>query len=189
MDNLLTASRRRLRLLVLGIGNLLYTDDGVGVHVVRELRKRRYASILVTEIGTAMLDALPLFEWADRVLVVDAIQAGGKPGSIYWGELSAIRPRALSHSIHDADIASVLGLMSPHRARPDVFVLGIEPASLELGLDLTATVRSVVSHAIGIIDNTLGGWRAETALRRSRVAISPARLQSVAAKSRLTTIV
>jgi len=188
MDNLLTASRRRLRLLVLGIGNLLYTDDGVGVHVVRELRKRRYASILVTEIGTAMLDALPLFEWADRVLVVDAIQAGGKPGSIYWGELSAIQSLCHGPSIHDVGIASVLTLMSKGASQPEVFVLGVEPASLDLGLGLTVTVRNVLPHVIGIINDTLRRWRAEGAPLRGRVAISPVRLQFVSAKPLPATI-
>jgi hydrogenase maturation protease len=158
--------RRGRRLLVLGIGHLLFTDDGIGIHIVRELRKQRRATVAVREIGTAILEAVPLLAWADRVLVVDAMQAGGKPGTMYWGELSAMVRQDARCSTHDLDLASALDLIPREVARPEVFVLGVEPESLDLGLGLSQTLQATMPHLAAIIDDVLRGWRAERAHHR-----------------------
>ncbi len=84
-DRKRASSRRRGRanILVAGLGNLLLADDGVGVHLVRALEGTTPRGVTVVDVGTAVLDALHLFEGADRVLALDAMQAGGAPGDIY----------------------------------------------------------------------------------------------------------
>ena len=70
--------------LVLGIGNLLLRDDGVGPHAVRALRARPLpANVEALDVGTAFLDAIPALEGAVRLVVVDAMRAGGAPGTVY----------------------------------------------------------------------------------------------------------
>ena len=64
------------RILVLGLGNLLLRDDGVGVQAVRQLQKDPPAGAKVVEVGTAVLDALHLYEWAGRCLAIDAQRDG-----------------------------------------------------------------------------------------------------------------
>jgi hydrogenase maturation protease len=162
-------SRSGCRLLALGIGNPLFTDDGIGVHVANELRKRRRASVVVGEVGAAMLDAVPLLAWADRVLVIDAVQSGGKPGTIYWGALSAMARRVAGRSVHDLDLSSALELIPRDGARPEVFVLGVEPESLDLGLGLSPTLRAVAPHVTAIAEAILRGWRAARAHHRSNL--------------------
>ncbi len=154
---------RRPRLLVLGIGNLLMSDDGVGVHAVRELRKQVRAGVLVTEVGTAILEAVPLLEWADRVLVIDALQAGAEPGTLYFAHLSQIQ-RCSPLSLHDVDLAAALALVRPSK-QPEIHVLGVEPESLELGLELTERVRKAIPSIISTVNSTLRSWRTRGAQR------------------------
>ena len=59
--------RIKPRILIVGIGNALLQDDGVGVHAVRELIKDPPSGVMCVEVGTAVLDALHLIEWADKI--------------------------------------------------------------------------------------------------------------------------
>lgn len=74
-------------LLIAGLGNVLLRDDGVGVHAVRELQRRPPAGATVVEIGTAVLHGLSFVEGAHRILLIDAMQAGQSPGTIYLCEM------------------------------------------------------------------------------------------------------
>ena len=151
--------RRRPRLLVLGIGNALASDDGVGVHVVRELRRHPRAGVLVTETGTAILDALPLLAWADRVVVIDALRAGRAPGTIYWTRLAERGRESSPFSLHELDLSRALTLLPPDRARPEIWVVAVEPERLGLGLDLSPAVRAAVSRVATLVNQKLAQWR------------------------------
>ena len=72
-----------MRVLIAGLGNLLLRDDGVGVHAVRSMGNDLPPGVLAVEVGTAVLDALHLFEEAEMVIAIDAMKAGGAPGTIY----------------------------------------------------------------------------------------------------------
>ena len=76
-------SQRRCRILIVGLGNVLLKDDGVGVHAVRELQKNPPDRLCVADVGTAVLHAVHLLEWAEKVIAIDAVKAGGAPGTIY----------------------------------------------------------------------------------------------------------
>ena len=158
--------RRRLRLLVLGVGNILMSDDGVGVHAVRELRKKPRAGVLVTEVGTALLDAVGLLSWADRVLVIDAVHAQGVPGTIYWASFSEILHRSGTLSLHELDLSAALAFMPRDSIVPEIFVLGLQPASLDMGLELSPAAAAAIPQVLRTVDQKLSEWRKE---RLSRV--------------------
>jgi hydrogenase maturation protease len=150
---------RRARLLVLGIGNILMTDDGVGVYAVQELRRRPPAGALITEVGIAMLDAVSLLMWADRVLVIDALRAGGPPGSIYQAEAGDLLREPMRLSLHELDLMGALELLPPGQRHPELSVLGVEPESLEPGLGLSPRVAAALPSVVQIVDETLARWR------------------------------
>lgn len=160
--------RRRpgARLLVLGIGNMLMGDDGVGVHVVRELRKYPRAGVLVTEIGNAILEAVPLLTWADRVLVIDSLLAQGPPGTIYFAPFECMTSQQRQHSLHELDIGTALSFLPDGCSRPDVFVLGVQPANLDWSLDLSPDVLRAVPHAVAHANEQLRQWRRSVRLCR-----------------------
>lgn len=139
----------RARVLIVGLGNILCRDDGVGVHAVRVLQADPPAGATTIEIGTAVLDALPWLEAADVVIALDAVQAGDAPGTIYEVELAAAPARA-PVSLHDFNVIAALRLLPPDR-RPTVVVLGVEPASVEPGLELTAEIKRALPALIATV--------------------------------------
>jgi hydrogenase maturation protease len=103
---------------------------------------------VVVELGTAVLDALNLLASARTVVALDAVQAGGPPGTIYEMPLAAVRKRGPSTSLHEFDLYAACRLL-PADCRPDVVVVGVEPQSIECGLELSPSVQAVLPEFIG----------------------------------------
>ena len=150
---------RRPRILVAGLGNLLLKDDGVGVHAVRALQHRVPRGVRAVEVGTGVLDALHLIEWADRILAIDAMQADGSPGTIYRFEVGDVADRLIKASLHEVDLLAALRfLTSGHR--PEVAVLGIEPETIDAGMDLSSSVRAALPTLVAAATDIVTQWRA-----------------------------
>jgi hydrogenase maturation protease len=76
--------RLPVKILVLGVGNPILSDDGVGIHVARELKKRKAKGIDVEELAASGLEFLDVVRGYDKVIIIDAIQTkGGKPGELH----------------------------------------------------------------------------------------------------------
>jgi hydrogenase maturation protease len=131
--------------LILGIGNLLLGDEGVGVHAVRELLKCGGMSpgTRVLEVGTAILDALPYLEKADRVVILDAIAADGEPGTVYRIPFRDCRRPHTIASMHGFDLSRVLTLAG-RSDFPGILVLGVEPAHIGWSTELSEPVRGAL---------------------------------------------
>jgi hydrogenase maturation protease len=130
--------------LILGLGNLLLSDEGVGVHVARVLADRNLPSgVSVVEAGTAFLDVLPEIEKADRIVIVDAMEGGGVPGSVYRVPFQQCRHPEMLASLHGFDMSRVLFMAGNHRA-PEVTVFGVEPARIEWGTEVSPAVQRVL---------------------------------------------
>jgi hydrogenase maturation protease len=144
-----------LRLFVIvGIGNCLLTDDGVGVHAVRCLAKDPPPRTIVVDAGTDFLSVIPFLEQSRRVLAIDAMDVGGPPGTIYRCHGANLAAPVGPHSLHELGLQAMLEFLDPSR-RPSIHVLGIQPASLDYGLALSpgvaAVLPAVVAAARGII--------------------------------------
>ena len=141
--------------IVLGIGNLLLGDEGIGVHAVRALMCENWPSgIEIMEIGTALLDALPALSEAGRVVVIDAMKAEGNPGTIYRTSLddcSGVRNIA---SMHGFDLARVMALAG-RREVPPVTIFGVEPASLAWSMDLSGPVAAALPPLLDVVRDEL----------------------------------
>ena len=130
--------------LILGLGNLLLSDEGVGVHVARALAERELPpGVSVVEAGTAFLDVLPEIEMADRIVLVDAMEGGGAPGSVYRVPFNECRHPEMLASLHGFDMSRVLFMAGNQRA-PEVTVFGIEPARIEWGTEVSPAVERVL---------------------------------------------
>lgn len=134
--------------VILGLGNELLGDEGVGVHAVRRLQQEILpGSIKVIEVGTAILDALPHFEQADRIIVMDAMKSDGPPGTVYRIPLDQCSGSACIASMHGFDIFRVLALAERHEP-PSVTVFGVEPQSLGWSMDLSPQVADSMPYLI-----------------------------------------
>lgn len=142
-----------MRVLIAGFGNLLLGDDGFGPTVVRRLAAAQLpAHVETLEAGTGGLNlVIQLMQGFDKVIVVDAVQRGGVPGTLYEFEpspadLSPKRNERLDP--HTAEPASAMRLASQLKLLPaKVTVIGCEPSAVELSLSLSAPVEGAVERA------------------------------------------
>jgi hydrogenase maturation protease len=150
---------KSMKTLVLGIGNLLLADEGVGVHAIQKLleeNKNELQNVTRLDIGTAILDALPYIEDADKVIIVDAMKGGSKPGTIYRVNINDCTKKDVIGSMHGFDFPSVLSLTT-RIIPPEVIVIGIEPMLIEWSMELSLEVaESMPSILKAIKDEILG---------------------------------
>ena len=146
------------KVLVVGLGNLLLCDDGVGVHAVRALAEKPPSGAQLMEVGTSVLGALNEIECAQAVLALDAVDAGEQPGAVVRFELSPDERRAAPPSLHELDLVAALGLLPPDR-RPHTVVLGVQPAAVEPGIGLSPAVRAALPRLLSAVRREVGDLR------------------------------
>ena len=133
-----------MKTVVLGIGNLLLGDEGVGVHAVNALHHEGCPKeVEVVEAGTAILDALPVLEKANRVIVLDAMKAHGEPGTVYRVPLEDCHTSPCIASMHGFDLVRVLAL-THRKDTSEVLVLVVKPASIDWSVELSPQVAKAI---------------------------------------------
>jgi hydrogenase maturation protease len=138
--------------LVLGLGNILLRDEGVGVRVVERLQELYQfpPGVQVLDGGTLGLDLMPYVEAADRLLVIDAVDAGAEPGTIAHLEGEEV-PAFLSVKIspHQMGLSDLLAAARLRDVYPEEVVLwGVQPAEIDVGLDLSPAVAPQVDALV-----------------------------------------
>lgn len=145
-------------ILVAGLGNLLLQDDGIGVHAALAMQDCASPDLCCCEVGTAVLDALHLLEWADKVLAIDAMEAGGEPGSIYLVSDEGVAGGPIQASLHELSLKTALGFFAPE-AKPEIVVLGVEPARIDYSLELTPELQKALPRVISVARSIIGYWQ------------------------------
>jgi hydrogenase maturation protease len=150
-------------MLVLGLGNLLNSDEGFGVHVLRALQAdvaARYPRIDFVDGGTLGLNLLPMVEQASRLLLVDCVDAGSEPGTVV--ELAGEEIPLYSGvkvSLHQTTFQEVLGLAQIRDSLPpNLQLIGVQPASLAIGTELSPLVSARVPHVVARIEALIKRW-------------------------------
>ncbi len=146
------------RILIAGLGNLLLMDDGVGVHAVQELQKSPPKGAKVVEVGTAVLDALYLIEWADKILAIDAMQAGGEPGTVYAFGTDDVDRGGIQTSLHELNLLAALGFLK-NKVKPEIVILGVEPERIDYGLELTPAVAAALPKLTAAAADIVQRWQ------------------------------
>jgi hydrogenase maturation protease len=151
---------------VLGIGNLLCTDEGVGVHALRALASRLQETMPEVDFldgGTLGLDLLPIVEETRGLLILDAVDAGLAPASIIELQDDAIpRYGGMKLSQHQVTFTEVLGLAQIRGKLPNrISLLGMQPADLSLGVTLTSTVAKALPAFLDRAEIILRGWQSQ----------------------------
>jgi len=135
-----------MRVVVLGIGNIILSDEGVGVRAAEALEATYELPDYVEVIdgGTAGMELLGPLSGVDLLLVLDAVTAGGAPGTIVKLAGSEVpvffRSKLSPHQVSICDVLA--GLEFSGELPRDLVLIGVEPESMELGLELTPTVAA-----------------------------------------------
>lgn len=149
-------------ILVLGLGNILLQDEGVGVHIVRKLENdyRFDPHIDIVDGGTMGMDLIPYFDHRKRVIIIDVVNFGKMPGYVQKLKdheiLTTITTKLSEHQSGLRDILSTLKLME---IEPDKIILfGIQPRSVDMGLKLSSDLQPAIEKVLTLILNTLNNW-------------------------------
>ena len=141
--------------VVLGVGNELFKDEGVGVHVARILQSKLPFSDRNVEVidGGTSPDIWPLIDGAGKLIIVDAVRGGCETGAIYrFTPQQIIAERGLITSVHQMGILENLSLMELVGGKPEeTVIIGVEPAELEPGLELSAKLQARMPKIIEIV--------------------------------------
>lgn len=142
--------------LILGVGNLLLTDEGVGIHAVQRIFATRTLpdDVNVVDGGTAGLGLLYDLEGVDKLVIIDAVETGHSPGSIVRLSGDQIPSyMSLKLSPHEITLPDFLAAARLRDLYPkEVVVWGMQPASLEVGVELSpplaARLDELIEHAV-----------------------------------------
>ncbi len=147
---------------VIGIGNTLMKDEGVGVHIVNALLKnyRFTPQIELIDGGTAGMELLQFFQDNEKIIIIDAVNFDREAGFIGSIENDDILRRLNNKlSMHHLGITDVLSSLQLTGGKADeIFLLGIQPKSIELGMELTAEIAQKTDKMISIILQKLEQW-------------------------------
>ncbi len=144
------------RIVVLGVGNTLLRDEGIGVRVVEEL-DRRFSfpeNVRLVDGGTQGLWLIPTIQEADHLIVVDAVLGKGKAGDTYRLERDDL-PKGLrmKQSAHDSDLIEALNLCALIDQDPaSVVVIGIEPDEIvPMNIELSPTMVAKIDDLVALV--------------------------------------
>jgi len=160
-------------ILILGLGNVLQSDDGIGVRVVKRMQERYWFSdnVRILDGGTRGMALAPSLKGVARLLVVDAVESDREPGVLTRcvGEevLGFLAHKVLPHQDGLTDLlraARLLGVFPE-----EVVLLGVEPAVLDTGMELSPSVAVRVDELVGMVLRELRRWDVKACSREVSV--------------------
>ena len=154
-----------MKCVILGVGNLLLKDEGIGVHVAQALKEMALPEGVEVVDGGTSPDLPYLAEGADKLVVVDAVRAGGEPGSIYrlTPEDIAARPEALL-SIHQMGLLGSLRALRLSGGPKEVVIIGVEPKDMGWGLEPSPKLQERLSKIIKVTLREIEGGKEDAGL-------------------------
>jgi hydrogenase maturation protease len=137
--------------VVLGLGNILHADDGVGPQAISRLRadSRVPADVSLVEGGTLGLELLPYIWGCSRLIVIDAVDTDEAPGTVIrmsGEELNSLPGEASAHQLGVSDLLVALRVMA--QRRPAVVLLGVQPGNTDWSTALSSPVAAVMDSLV-----------------------------------------
>ena len=141
-------------ILILGIGNVLLTDEGVGVRVAEEMKKMTLPQdVEVIDGGVGGLNLQYCVEGRKKVIVVDTVKAGAPPGTLFrFTDKDLAAKKGTIRSAHGIDFSDVIDVCRFLGTKPDeIIFLGIEPESLDAAMELSPNIEKMVPVLINLV--------------------------------------
>jgi hydrogenase maturation protease len=153
MSQRLSGEESPKRIVVIGVGNLLQKDEGIGIHTVKALQEMQLPDNVTIIDGGTSPDILACTRTGDKLIIVDAARAGGQPGDIYRFQpdnLAAESGEMLS--VHELGVPQNLRLMSLSGNEPsEVVIIGIEPKEIEWGTELSPELEMKIPEIVSVL--------------------------------------
>jgi len=141
------------RIVIIGVGNLLLKDEGIGIHAVKALQEIELPPDVKLIDGGTSPDLIAYTRAGDKIIIIDAARAGGEPGSVY-----RFKPEDLAEgkgtltSAHEMGVVENLNLMALSGNKPrEIVIIGIEPGEIDFGTELSPELEKKLPNIIKII--------------------------------------
>jgi hydrogenase maturation protease len=141
------------KILIVGVGNLLLQDEGIGVHIIQALQDKELPPhVDLLDMGTSTMNLAFYLDGVKKLVIVDALKAGQKPGTIYQ-----CRPEDLIAdkegpvSLHDLGVVESLSMSKKLGYSPEVVIIGVEPKTIDWGMELTEEVKKEMPNIIDAV--------------------------------------
>ncbi|MBN2462804.1 MAG: hydrogenase maturation protease [Dehalococcoidia bacterium] len=144
--------------LVLGVGNILLSDEGVGIHVIEAMKTMPLPeNVELLDGGTASLELIDIISNRKKVIIIDAVKGCGEPGTLYrFGPKDIEVKRPMLSSLHQIGLLEALAVDKFFGGSPqDIIIYGVEPKELGWGLDLSPEIKASVPCIIELIMDEL----------------------------------
>lgn len=153
------------QITVLGVGNILMQDEGVGVRVVEQLL-RQYSfppNVQVLDGGTLGMELLRFLVGTDKLILVDAIGGSLPPGSLYQFQNDEVKAYFKEKvSMHELGIQDVLAVMEVlEKPAQEIMIVGVQPLAIDIGLEMTPLITKTIENVIEKILLVLESWQVE----------------------------
>lgn len=154
-------NKRMRHIIVMGVGNLLLMDDGIGIHAIRKLQEKAPFGndIDVEIIDCGLTPDITVFvnSYTDKLIIVDAVQAHGRPGSIYrfTPDILEIESKDFK-SLHNLNLRESLSMLRMVGLLPEeVIIIGVEPGEIGWGITLTADIEAKLEDLVAILQREI----------------------------------
>lgn len=150
--------RKSPRCVVIGVGNLLLRDEGIGIHAVKALQELGMPPEVSTIDGGTSPDIIACSAAGGKLIIIDAARAGGKPGAIYRftpDDLDQQADRLIS--LHEFGVKESLQMMRLAGNGPDeTVIIGIEPKEIDWGIELSADLQERLPDIVKAVLREVG---------------------------------
>jgi len=158
----MTADGSRRPVLVLGIGNILLRDEGVGVRVIEKLQEIPLPDdVELVDGGTAGADLLDVLADRQKVIVIDAVEADCQPGTVLrFSADDLTQPDGVGMSLHELGLGQALKMTKQLGCEPkEVVVFGIKPKDISCGLELSEEIAASVPKVAELVLEEIANTR------------------------------
>ena len=143
---------------IVGIGNLLLKDEGVGIHVAHALQKVALPPGAEVIDGGTSPELLPYIETAGKLIIIDAMETGDEPGSVYRLRLDDLGTETAGlASVHEINLISVLETMRlMGKVIPETVIIGVQPREIGWGTELSPELEGKIPEIVRIVLREIG---------------------------------
>jgi hydrogenase maturation protease len=147
------------RIVIIGVGNLLMKDEGIGIHAIQALEKLGLPKDIKIVDGGTSPDLIAHTQAGEKMIIIDAAKAGGEPGTIYrFKPEDLAAERAALASAHEMGVVENLALMGITGSKPtEVIIIGVEPGEIDWGMELSPTLRDRIPKIIEVVLKEISG--------------------------------
>lgn len=141
------------RIVVVGVGNLLLKDEGIGIHTLKALQEMDLPPDIALIDGGTSPDLIAYTRAGDKMIIIDAARAGGEPGAVYrFNPEDIAAGKGTLTSAHEMGVAENLGLMALTGNQPaETIIIGVEPGEIDWGTELSPRLKKRLPAIVKIV--------------------------------------